>query len=624
MKPVFPNAAAEFVFTRSYAHWLPEQNRRETWPETVQRYVQFLREQRGSVVPEAWLREIQDAILDFEVMPSMRAMWAAGTAATHDNLTMYNCSASSIDSVESFAECLYILMCGAGYGFSVTRETINKLPVVADEIAAPTTTFSIPDSRAGWADSLKVLMYSLYAGQDIDMDYSAIRPKGTRLKTMGGRASGPEPLRELHAFIRETFKSALGRRLKPIECHDICNKIAEIVVVGGVRRSSEISLSDLNDEEMRSAKVWPFPVHRSMANNSVVYSKKPADGQFWAEWKALELSGTGERGIFNLQAVRALAPARRDASKIELTNPCGEISLRSMEMCNLSEVVVRAADDMASLSRKVRVATIIGAIQSTFTYFPYLRKQWAANCEEERLLGVSLTGIMDAPHLLTADNLRTLKRVALNTAAEVADFIGINMPVAVTCVKPSGTVSQLVNSASGIHPRYAQHYIRRYRISGMDPLYQMMREQGFVFVPEVGQELNPHTWVVEFPVAAPAGAVCREAVSAIDQLELYKLLQENWCEHNASLTVYVPESDWQKVGEWVYENWNVVKGVSFLPWDSGAYKLAPYEVITEQQYQNMSGQQRVIDYSQLSRFEKTDTTEGAKTYSCVGDKCELK
>ena len=624
MSALFPNAAAEFTYVRSYSRWLEDEKRRETWPETVARYVDFLRAERGHLVPEYLLNEIEEAIVSFRVMPSMRALWAAGGAARVEHVTMYNCAAAAIDSVDAFAECLYILMCGAGFGFDVTQESISKVPVVPSNVYSYQRVHTIKDSREGWADSIKVLMNGLYSGIDTTMDYSSVRPKGSRLKTMGGRASGPEPLLALHDFIRDTFVAARGRRLKSIECHDICNKIAEIVVVGGVRRSSEISLSDLQDEDLCRAKIWPFPAHRSMANNSVVYKTKPTEAQFWAEWQSLEASGTGERGIFNLEAARAYAPERRQAQHIQLVNPCGEIPLRSMQFCNLSEVVVRLDDTLATLTQKVKLATAIGAVQSTFTDFPYLRPQWKDNCDEERLLGVSLTGIMDAPHLLTAKNLRALKAAALSTAAEMAEALGVPMSASVTCVKPSGTVSQLVNSASGMHPRYARHYVRRYRISAMDPLFHMMSSQGFEFVPEVGQKAeSAQTWVVEFPVASPAGSVCREAVSAVDQLELYKLLQENYSEHNSSLTVYCRPGDWKEVGLWVWQNWDMIKGISFLPYDSGHYELAPYQACSKTEYEALVAKTPEIDYSQLSYFEQADNTEGSKTAACLGGSCEI-
>ena len=623
MSVQFPSESSKFVFVRSYSHWLDTKKRRETWDETVARYMTTFRKQAAGKLSEATLIEVEQAILAFEVMPSMRALWAAGPAVEKDNLTAYNCSFCSIDSVDAFAECLYILMCGAGFGFDVSQESVSKLPCVPPYVHAASATHIVGDSREAWAESVRSLMTSLYAGDDLAMDYSNVRAKGTRLKTMGGRASGPEPLVELHQFIRDTFNAATCRRLKPIECHDICNKIAEIVVVGGVRRSSEISLSDLEDGDMRGAKAWPFPPHRAMANNSAIYRTKPTREQFDIEWKALRDSGTGERGIFNLEAARSGAPDRRNKGLIRGLNPCGEIMLRDKQFCNLSEVIMRSTDSLDNLKRKARLATIIGCVQSTLTYFPFLRKEWAENCNEERLLGVSLTGMMDAPHLLTAENLKTLKAEVLCTAAQVSDVLGVPMPAATTCVKPSGTVSLLVDSSSGCHPRYDQYYIRRYRISGMDPLFYMMVSQGFDFVPEVGQEDDPQTWVVSFPTAAPEGCVTREAVSAMDQLKLYALLQENWSEHNTSLTVYLKQDDWEKVGDYVYRNWNSIKGVSFLPHTEHKFKLAPYEAITKEQYEEMAAKQPSIDFSALSMFEQIDHTEGAKTVACSGSSCEI-
>ena len=624
MSVLFPNVSQEFVYVRSYSHWLENAKRRETWDETVSRYMTMFRKQAAGKLSEATLIEVEQAILKFEVMPSMRALWAAGPAIEKDNLTAYNCSYCSIDSVDSFAECLYILMCGAGFGFDVSQESVSKLPAIPPFIDAPEVTYIVGDSREAWADSVKVLMNSLYDGKDMYMDYSKIRPKGTRLKTMGGRSSGPEPLRDLHDFIRKTFQGASSQRLKSIECHDICNKIAEIVVVGGVRRSSEISLSDLEDRDMRGAKNWPFPPHRSMANNSAIYRTKPTREQFDVEWKSLRDSGTGERGIFNLEAARSGAPDRRNKGLIRGLNPCGEIMLRDKQFCNLSEVIMRSTDSLDNLKRKARLATIIGCVQSTLTYFPFLRKEWAENCNEERLLGVSLTGMMDAPHLLTAENLKALKSEVISTAAQISDILGVPMPAATTCCKPSGTVSQLVDSSSGCHPRYDQYYVRRYRISAMDPLFYMMMSQGFDFEPEVGQETNTQTWVVSFPVKAPEGCVTREAVSAMDQLKLYALLQENWAEHNTSLTVYINgHEEWREVGDYIYENWDKVKGISFLPYDNGHYAMAPYQTITKAEYEDMAAKQPTVDFDQLALFEQFDHTEGAKTVACSGSSCEI-
>ncbi len=646
----FSNDAAEFVYMRTYSRWIDEENRRETWSETTDRYVNFIRKHMGDRVPLKTYEKIHSSILGFEVMPSMRSLWAAGPAAEKDNTCMYNCSFQVIDDPIAFSEALYILMCGTGYGFSVESKHIEKLPVVGTfRDGAYTKQHTIKDSRGGWTKSVKLLVDSLYEGHDVDMDYTNIRPKGSRLYTMGGRSSGPEPLVQLHAFMREVFQNAQGRKLTSLECHDILNQIAEIVVVGGVRRSSQISLSDLSDKEMASAKVWPFPLRRAMANNSAVYLEKPSATDFLKEWSTLASSGTGERGIFNVQSVRTRSPKRRQGYLISGTNPCAEISLRHQEFCNLSEVVVRAEDDLDTLFKKVETAVWIGVIQSCFTDFPYLNDKWKENCEEERLLGVSLTGIMDNKTLLSADALRAMKRKAIKIAKHASELLGVSMPAAITCVKPSGTVSQLVDSSSGIHTRYASYYRRRYRISATDPLFRMLQDQKVPMSPETGQRKEDWaraeggdaeacaiykegkswsaddviTWVVSFPVKSPDGSVLRGDMTAMEQLEQYKKIQENWCEHNASCTVYVKDDEWFEVGNWVYKNWDIINGVSFLPYDGGKYEQAPYEECTEEEYNKMLANLPEIDYRYLSMYETEDTTEGAKTWACTGDRCEL-
>ncbi len=655
----FRNAAAEFVFYRTYSRWIDILNRRETWDETVSRYMSFIRKHRGTQVPEKVLKKIGQAIRKQEVMPSMRALWAAGDAAEQDNTCIYNCSFIVIDSVEAFSEGLQVLMCGSGWGFSVEDKYVSQLPEVPGTISAPSPAhYLIPDTKEGWADSLKVLMINLYAGADINFDYSAIRPKGSKLKIMGGRSSGPAPLITLHDFVRQSFYNARGRKLTTLEAHDICNQVGDIVVSGGVRRSSEISLSDLSDELMANAKTGDFPVRRYMANNSAVYLKKPTAAQFLHEWAILANSGSGERGIFNLGGMRERAPKRRDASQIVGTNPCAEIALRDNEFCNLSEVVVRADDDADSLLEKVDLATWIGAIQSSFTYFPYLNPQWKKNCDEERLLGVSLTGQMDAPGLLTPDVLKLLKSRALKVAKKAAAALDIPMSASITCTKPSGTVSQLVDSASGIHPRFAKYYIRRYRISAVDPLCKMLQGQKFPMSPENGQRKSDwtkaakayetkkslgearsicstftpdftwsedlvNTWVLEFPCRAPEGAKTTSDFTAIQQLEYYKNVQENFAEHNASNTIYVKDDEWFEVGNWVYKNWDIIGGVSFLPSDNSRYEQMPYEEITAETYINLVNKLKPIDYSQLSLYEAEDNTTGALTLACVGGSCNL-
>ena len=621
---MFKNQVAEFIYKRTYSRWREEDNRREDWPETIERFISFIVEQRPDI-PEKTVNKIRKYMVEFAVMPSMRFLWAAGPPARYDNTCIYNCSFAKINSIEAFSECLYILMCGTGFGFSVEKEEVDKLPTIP-EIKSGRGLEKIPifDSKAGWADSVKMLMTNLYDGQNIYFDYSQIRLEGARLRTMGGRASGPAPLIKLHDFIRETMHNAQGRKLRTIEAHDICNQIAEIVVVGGVRRSSQISLSDINDKEMRHAKEWPFPIKRAMANNSAIFREKPSAAQFLKEWASLALSGTGERGIFNLTSAQNKAPSRRYAPLIQGTNPCGEIMLRDMEFCNLSEVVIRAEDNLDTLLDKVETATWLGVIQSSFTYFPYLRESWKKNCDVEALLGVSLTGQMDNPSVLTSEALAALKSRVLRISRKASTILGTKMPAATTCVKPSGTVSQLVDSASGVHPRYSQYYIRRYRISATDPLFRLMVDSGIKANPEVGQEKKTaSTWVLEFPVKSPENCITRKDVTALDQLKHYKNLQHNWCEHNASMTVYVRDDEWFEVGNWVYQNWDIINGVSFLPYDGGHYKLAPYEEIDARTYERLIKKLPVINYTDLSRYENSDNTQGKAEYACVGDKCEI-
>ena len=621
---MFKNQVAEFIYKRTYSRWREEDNRREDWPETIERFISFIVEQRPDI-PEKTVNKIRKYMVEFAVMPSMRFLWAAGPPARYDNTCIYNCSFAKINSIEAFSECLYILMCGTGFGFSVEKEEVDKLPTIP-EIKSGRGLEKIPifDSKAGWADSVKMLMTNLYDGQNIYFDYSQIRLEGARLRTMGGRASGPAPLIKLHDFIRETMHNAQGRKLRTIEAHDICNQIAEIVVVGGVRRSSQISLSDINDKEMRHAKEWPFPIKRAMANNSAIFREKPSAAQFLKEWASLALSGTGERGIFNLTSAQNKAPSRRYAPLIQGTNPCGEIMLRDMEFCNLSEVVIRAEDNLDTLLDKVETATWLGVIQSSFTYFPYLRESWKKNCDVEALLGVSLTGQMDNPSVLTSEALAALKSRVLRISRKASTILGTKMPAATTCVKPSGTVSQLVDSASGVHPRYSQYYIRRYRISATDPLFRLMVDSGIKANPEVGQEKKTaSTWVLEFPVKSPENCITRKDVTALDQLKHYKNLQHNWCEHNASMTVYVRDDEWFEVGNWVYQNWDIINGVSFLPYDGGHYKLAPYEEIDARTYERLIKKLPVINYTDLSQYENSDNTQGKAEYACVGDKCEI-
>ena len=622
---MFKNEVSEFIYKRTYSRWIEEEGRREEWPETIERFISFLNLKRGNNIPEKTVRKIRKYMTEFSVMPSMRFLWSAGPAAEKDNTVIYNCSFAKLNCVEAFAECLHILMCGTGFGFSVEEEETNKLPAIPEiKSGKDIARITIEDSREGWADSVKILMNSLYDGQNVYFDYSQLRPEGARLGTMGGRSSGPQPLIKLHDFLRETMHNAQGRKLTTLECHDIANQIAEIVVAGGVRRSSQISLSDLDDEDMRHAKEWPFPIRRAMANNSAIYRDKPSAADFLVEWGVLAKSGSGERGIFNLLSAQNKAPARRYAPLIQGTNPCGEIMLRDMEFCNLSEVVVREDDDLDTLLDKVETATWLGVLQSTFTDFPYLRKEWAKNCGVERLLGVSLTGQMDNPSLLNSEVLKALKSRVIRISRKASTALGVNMPVATTCVKPSGTVSQLVDSASGCHPRYSQYYIRRYRISATDPLFKMLKDQGVPCSPENGQDKKTATtWVFEFPVKSPDGCLTRKDITAMDQLKHYKNLQLNWCEHNASMTVYVKEDEWFEVGNWVYKNWDIINGVSFLPYDGGHYELAPYEEIDHYTYESLIKKFPDINYSKLSEYELQDETGGSREYACTGDKCDI-
>lgn len=948
---MFKEQSQEFVYVRTYSRWIDELSRRETWEETVERYMSFVERKFKGQIPDKVFAKMRQYILSLEVMPSMRALWTAGEALERDNTCGYNCAFAAIVDVECFSECLYILMNGVGYGFSVENQYVSQLPTIKQLTSQGNGVFAIPDNKAGWADSVKHLMHSLYDGKDMQFDYSLIRKKGAKLKTMGGRASGPEPLITLHNFIRDVFSKAQGRQLTSLECHDILNQIAEVVVVGGVRRSSEISLSDLNDELMRNAKTGNFPLRRYMANNSAVYYEKPSAVDFLKEWSALASSGSGERGISNLGVARKNAPSRRKGQLIQGFNPCvtgdttiltkngyapieelvdqsvdiwngfewsnvvphitgenqeilsitfsdgrnlkctpyhkfhiatdyaggvkiieakdlqsgdklikhsfpiikegkhlkhaytqgfvaaegmelnrtlyvyppkescikrlegvkiirdevnnkrkrlvleerpvsknfvpleydleskinwlaglfdgdgtelkegglqlvsvnrqfltelqtllstlgiqskvvpgikagarlmpdgrggsryfdcqesyricigaiqmqtlkslglvcermsfnktpnrdasqfitvvdvtesgiadkvycfnepkrhlgifngvitgqcHEVALRSFQFCNLSEVVIRTDDDLDDLLSKVETATWIGILQSTLTDFKYLRKEWAENCNEERLLGVSLTGQMDNHPLMTPDNLTAMKKKALKIAQKASKTLGINMPAAVTLGKPSGSVSQLTNASSGCHVRYSPYYIRRYRISSTDPLLTMLKDQKIPMNPEVGQrkheikdwsEDKVKTWVLDFPIKSPDGAITRHNVDAIKQLEHYKLLQTYWCEHAQSCTIYVKDEEWFEVGNWVYQNWGIVNGISFLPYDGGIYELAPYEEITEKKYLELVGEFPIIDYAKLSQYEIEDNTEGAKSYACSGDVCELK
>ena len=630
MSNYLPTDYQTFIATSRYARWLDKQKRRENWGETVSRYMENVvaKVTRDEIV----LDDLEQAILNLEVMPSMRSVMTAGPAADRDNTCMYNCSFLPVDDVKSFDEAMFILLCGTGVGFSVERQYITKLPEVPDALFTSYDTIVVHDSKEGWAKALRKLIALLYAGEIPAWDVSRLRPAGAKLKTFGGRASGPAPLVELFKFVVATFKGAVGRKLNSIECHDIMCKIGEVVVVGGVRRSAMISLSNLSDDRMRYAKSgswWENQPQRALANNSVAYTEKPDALAFMREWTALVESGSGERGVFNRQASKKQAAknGRRDASYDFGTNPCSEIILRPYQFCNLTEVVVRATDTVDTLKEKVRLATILGTIQSTYTKFPYLRKIWTTNTEEERLLGVSLTGIMDNP-LLTSKNaglavtLEELKNVTIKTNPEWAERLGIPVSTAITCVKPSGTVSQLVDSASGIHARHSEYYIRTVRGDNKDPLTQFMKDQGIPSEPCV---MKPEqTTVFSFPQKSPPNAVTRNDMTAVEQLEAWLVYQRHWCEHKPSVTISVRDSEWVQVGAFVYKHFDEMSGVSFLPHLDHVYEQAPYQDCTKQEYEEMlSFMPTNIDWAKLSEYESEDNTSGMQTLACSGDSCEI-
>ena len=630
MNNYLPTDYQSFIHTSRYARWLEEEQRRETWAETVDRYI------RNVVVPktrdEVAVDEIEEAILNLEIMPSMRAMMTAGPALARDNVAGYNCSYLPVDDPKSFDEAMFILLCGTGVGFSVERQYVNKLPEVPDTLFKSDTTVIVKDSKEGWAKALRQVIALLYSGEIPQWDTSKVRPAGAKLKTFGGRASGPAPLIDLINFVVSKFVGAKGRRLSSIECHDIMCKIGEVVVVGGVRRSAMISLSNLSDDRMRHAKSgawWENEPQRALANNSVAYTEKPDALSFMREWMALVESGSGERGVFNRQASvkQAAKNGRRDENYEFGTNPCSEIILRPYQFCNLTEVVVRATDTIDTLSRKVELATILGTIQSTYTHFPYLRKVWQRNTEEERLLGVSLTGIMDNP-LLTTKNaalektLVHLRNVAISTNTKWANRLGIPVSAAITCVKPSGTVSQLVDSASGIHARHSHYYIRTVRGDVKDPLTQFMKDQG---IPNEPCVMKPDSTVVfSFPVKAPEGAVVTEDLSAIDQLKMWLAYQRHWCEHKPSVTINVKKDEWFNVGAFVYEHFDEMSGVSFLPYNEHTYQQAPYQEVGKSEYEQLLAVMPAkIDWAKLSEYESEDMTKSSQTFACSGDSCEI-
>ena len=632
-----PTTYQEFIHLSRYSRWLPEEERRETWDETVGRYFNFfddhLNELHNFKIPKAVRKELEEGVLSTSAMPSMRCLMTAGEALKRENIAGYNCSYVAIDRVHAFDEILYVLMNGTGVGFSVERQFVNELPHIADEFHHTDTTITVADSKLGWAKGLKELIGMLYIGQIPRWDLSKVRPAGAPLKTFGGRASGPEPLESLFNFTVNIFKNAPGRKLSSIECHDIVCKIAEVVVVGGVRRSALISLSNLSDDRMRVAKSgqwWNTEPQRALANNSACYSEKPDIGVFMDEWKALYESKSGERGIFNRESAVKMAQknGRRNTEGWQYgTNPCSEIILRNREFCNLSEVVVRASDTRESLLEKVRLAAILGTIQSTLVNFKYVSAAWRKNCEEERLLGVSLTGIMDCkltngktgdlPKLLDE-----LREMAIKTNKEWADKIGIPQSVAVTCVKPSGTVSQLVDAASGIHARHNPYYVRTVRGDKKDPLTRMMVDAGFPVEDDV---MNPsHTAVFSFPHKVNKDSVFRTDMGAIEQLELWLTYQKHWCEHKPSVTISVKESEWLEVGAWVYKHFDYMSGVSFLPFSEHTYKQAPYQDCEQKEYEVLLNQMpKEVDWKLLSEYEKSDMTVASQELACAAGFCEI-
>jgi len=636
MSNMLPTPYQQFIHKSRYARWIEDEQRRENWDETVSRYVSFMdsyvRDKHGYKLDSSLKNELEEAILNLRVMPSMRAMMTAGDALERDAVCGYNCSYIPVDSPRAFDECMYILMCGTGVGFSVERENVDKLPVVSDNFNTSDTVIKVGDSKPGWAKALRELIALLYAGQVPSWDMSGVREAGARLKVMGGRASGPQPLADLFNFTVEIFRKAKGRRLFPIECHDLMCKIGEIVVVGGVRRSALISLSNLNDDQMAHAKSgmwWESEPQRALANNSVSYKTKPEMGTFMREWLALYDSKSGERGMFNREAAdkQVARNGRRETGHMWGTNPCSEIILRGYQFCNLSEVVVRETDSLESLKDKVRLATILGTLQSTLTDFKYLRNIWKKNTEEERLLGVSLTGIMDHPVLSkNVDSKRWLEEMretAVETNRRIAEEIGIPVSAAITCVKPSGTVSQLTDSASGIHARHNDYFIRTVRGDNKDPLTQFLIESG---VHNERDMMKPDsTTVFSFPMKSPDGAVTRTQMTAIEQLELWKTYALHWCEHKPSVTITVKESEWMEVGAWVYENFDVASGVSFLPHSDHTYQQAPYQDIDKDEYLEWKAtyDHVVIDWEKLTDFEKEDNTSGSRELACTAGVCEV-
>jgi ribonucleoside-triphosphate reductase len=638
MNQTIENPYENFIALSRYARWLEDDKRRETWGETVDRYFDFmqgqLRDKHGYVADQKTVDDLKKAVFNRNVMPSMRSVMTAGPALERENVSGYNCAFLPVDSARSFDEAMYILMCGTGVGFSVEYKYINKLPTLPETLEKSSSVVIVGDSKEGWAKAYRELLSLLWAGQIPQIDISKVRPSGARLKTMGGRSSGPQPLVNLFDFTIQIFKGALGRQLKPIECHDIMCKIGEVVVVGGVRRSAMISLSNINDIEMAAAKSgnwWESNSQRALSNNSVAYSRKPEMAQFISEWKSLYDSKSGERGIYNVAAAQKQAAkyGRRDPEIHYGTNPCSEIILRPYQFCNLSEVVIRENDTSATVAEKVRLAAILGTWQSTLTDFKYIRKVWKDNTEEERLLGVSLTGQFGNKFFSgqegldkLSDALSRLREYAVEINIEEAGKIGIPASAAVTCVKPSGTVSQLVGVSSGMHPWHSEYYIRTVRGDKKDPLTQFLKDSG---IPAEDDFMKPDsTTVFSFPVKAPKYAITRDKLTAIDQLEIWLAYQRHWCEHKPSITVSVKEDEWMEVGAWVYKHFDEVSGISFLPYSDHTYVQAPYQEIDEDTYNSLlSKMPATIQWQGLSMYELEDSTTGTQALACVSGECEI-
>ncbi len=631
-KQYFRNPLSEFIYYRTYSRWMESEGRRETWIETVDRYMSFMRERMEDAITPREYADIREGILRQESMPSMRLLWAAGKAARANNAAAFNCSFVAPTKLEDFAEIMFLAMSGCGVGYSVESQSVHQLPQIKRQTGKFSPTHVVADSKEGWCDAVTAGLKSWFSGKDIKFDFSRVRPQGARLNTMGGKASGPAPLQSLLEMIRNKVLAKQNRRLSTIDVHDVICKIGEVVVVGGVRRTALISLSDLNDEDLRHAKDGAFYIkepQRAMANNSAVYLEKPSAVEFMEEWLALARSGSGERGIFNRGGLQHQMPARRfAASKKHLamtgTNPCGEITLRSKEFCNLSEVVCRREDTEESLIRKIRLATLLGTYQCMLTDYKYIGKEWKKNCDEERLLGVSLTGQWDCPAVRSPKVLSYLREEAIRVNEKYAKKFGINASASITCVKPSGNVSQLVDASSGMHPRHAPHYIRRVRIGSNDSLFQMMKDQKVNYHAEVGQSVdNASVFVLDFPVHAPKSSIYRNDQSALEQLEYWKMVKENYTEHNPSVTISVGENEWLIAADWLYKNWDMIGGLSFLPRDNHVYTLAPYEGIDEAKYKELAGQFPNIDFSQIVRYERDDQTQGSKEAACVAGVCEI-